>query len=122
LVGGEIVITLPNNPIELVIRAAQNLYPDLDVKIWFNPGLNQECGEALALLVTCEDGSIEIYVSTNVPFYAIPEIIAHELAHLVALPDDDHSQRWEEAFNLIAEEYTRISSKLAEDIGGKLCM
>ena len=116
------MITLPNNPIELVIRAAQNLYPDLDVKIWFNPGLNQECEGALALLATCEDGSIEIYISTNVPFSAVPGIIAHELSHLVALPDDDHSQRWEEAFNLIAEEYTRISSELAEGVGGKLCV
>ena len=106
-------IKIVNNPFDLVIEATHNLYPHLNCKIQFNPELRgKEFGECGTCTVV--DNEILIDISTNIPFDAMIEIIAHELAHAVVGKTNDenkHSKEWEDIFDKIFEKYLEIGEK-----------
>lgn len=107
-----------NNPFEKVIQAVKELYSDTEAVIQFNPNLRgseyRECG----CTTFPEDNSIPIIdISTNIPFEAMIEILAHELAHVVVGKEAGHKKEWEAVFDKIQEKYIELVSKDIEERG-----
>ncbi|NLX01339.1 MAG: hypothetical protein GXY40_02280 [Syntrophomonadaceae bacterium] len=107
-----------NNPFDIVIRATLELYPDLDKKeilIQFDPDLRgREYGEC-GYVCFPEEGETEylISISINIPFEYMPEILAHELAHIiVGLGPEEHGEEWEKVFDTI---YTKCQEIIESD-------
>lgn len=110
---------IENNPIDITLEAVSILYPDLKCRIQFNPELrgmeHGECGSCVF-----EDDGIYIDISTEIPFIAISEIIAHEIAHAVTgknVEGDGHTKEWEAEFENILKKYIEIgNSRFGEPI------
>lgn len=108
------MIKFVNNPFDIVIQATQELYSDIKVEIQFNPNIKFKkflwftfghCGET----IFPDDSSVPlINISTNIPFLHMPEILGHELAHVIAGIENDHNEIWQDVFNKIQERFTEI--------------
>lgn len=101
-------LKIENDPNELVIRAVENLWPNIKAIIQYNPELrgprHKECG----CTTFPDDGSTPLIdLSPNMPMNGIAETLAHELAHVV-VPDDGHGKKWAKAFEDIHQEYKKI--------------
>lgn len=102
-----------NNPFDLVMQAVNELYPGTEALIQFNPELrgieDGECG----CTTFPDDGSVPVVdISANIPFWAAIEILAHELAHVVAGPADDHGNEWQAAFTAIHRKYSELAEEM----------
>lgn len=87
-----------NDPTPFVFKAFDDLFPDLAANIQLNPEL-----DGAACTTFPDDGGTPLIdVSADIPISALPEILAHELAH-VAKPEDEHDPEWQKAFALIFE-------------------
>jgi len=98
-----------NNPFDTVIQAVKELYPNTKALIQFNPNLRgreyKECGKT----TFPDDGDTPLVdISTNIPFEAMVEILAHELAHVVAGVEAEHSDKWMDVFDAIKLKYEDI--------------
>ncbi|MGB9660678.1 MAG: ClpX C4-type zinc finger protein [Moorellaceae bacterium] len=111
---GDIGVRFINNPFDIVIQAVKELYPDTQALIQFNPNLRgkeyRECGRT----IFPDDGGIPLIdISTNIPFEAMVEILAHEIAHVVVGPDvepeEEHGKKWEEVFEAIHKKYMELA-------------
>ena len=108
-----------NDPISGVIQAVQELYPDLEADIWYDDtmefkGEDRICGETVFPL----DGTTPIIrINARIPFYAVPEIIAHELAHVKEPEDVNHGEKWEKAFNAIFMQYSKNMKQILKQKG-----
>lgn len=95
----------PGDLIGIVIKATKNLYGDLDCRIKYVEKLDEGHGAAFFP----DDGSqAQVYISAQLPLIGAVEVMAHELAHVVAGKDEDHGPKWQEAFNQINGEYHNI--------------
>ncbi len=110
-------IEIINNPFDIVIQAVEELYPDTQALIQFNPTLRgreyRECGRT----IFPDDGSIPLIdISTNIPFDVMVEILAHELAHVIIGADveieEEHGKQWEKVFDAIHKKYMELVSLL----------
>lgn len=107
-------IKIANDPFSLVLRAAENLYPGTEADIQFNPNMKYhkflffrfgKCG----CTTFPDDGGIPLIdISTHIPFTAMAEILAHELAHVVTGSGQGHNQAWRDAFSAIHHEYNKL--------------
>lgn len=105
-----------NSPLQAVMKAVKNLFPTIDAKIIWNPNIKFKrflwfkfgaCG--YTLFPDNPKDQIEVHISTNIPFGAMIETLAHELAHVaVGETVEEHGEEWENAFSLIHEEYNRL--------------
>ena len=101
-----------NNPFDIVIQAVKELYPDTHALIQFNPDLRGkkygECG--CTTFPDNPNDPIIVDISTNIPFNAMIEVLAHELAHVVVRlnEEDDHGERWQEVFEAIYRKYNEL--------------
>lgn len=115
-----------NDPFETVLEAARQLFPNLKAVILLDPYLKfrrilcfrlGHCGETLFP----DDGSDPVIrVSTKIPFEAMVEILAHELAHVAAGVENEHNAIWLKAFKDIHscfEEIIEAKIDLAYDYG-----
>lgn len=62
-----------------------------------------------------DDGKVLVFVDAMISVNNAVEILAHELAHVVAGFEegkDDHGPEWEAAFESIKQEYGRIGDAL----------
>lgn len=60
-----------------------------------------------------EDGSVPIiFVYANTLLEHMPEVFAHELAHLAAGADHGHDGTWEYWFNKIGDTYEALTDEL----------
>lgn len=73
-------------------------------------GKNKRFGET----IKSDDGNIYIALNGKMPFHAVGEILAHELAHVVTLDDLDHGEQWETAFEKIYAEFIRLAEQEAD--------
>jgi hypothetical protein len=116
------MIQIVNNPFEAVIKAATSIYPDMEAAVQFNPTIKFKkilfftfgcCG-----FTTFRDNRIPLIdISTNIPFEAIVETMAHELAHIICGPGSKHDEQWSRTFERIKEEYDRLSAEKVGCIG-----
>jgi len=90
------VLKIINDPIPFVLKAFEELFPEILADIQYIDGL-----EGAGRTTFPDDGSTPLIdISTDIPLSALPEILAHELAH-TARPNDEHGVEWEGAFNLL---------------------
>lgn len=95
-----------NTPFEDVIQSATNIYGELNCEIGFNPKLHCE-EEAYGVTQWCEDGTVVVQLDADTSITHLIEILAHELAHVIIGKDEEHTEKWEKAFDNIFKEYNR---------------
>lgn len=112
------------DPFAVVWRAFRNLFPDKECQVWWEPEIRDtENGETVHGLTDfdTDNGSVMVFVSPQLSVQDAIEILAHELAHVAAGVDHDHDEVWEDAFNRIHDEYSRLVDEvplLSETITG----
>lgn len=98
-----------NDPSAIVWQAFENLYPGKKCHCTLYPNLSgDDESNAYGLTNFCEDGEIFVYVDPTVGFENIPEILAHELAHVAVGIAAEHGPAWEKAFDALNKEYFRL--------------
>lgn len=104
-----------NDPSAIVALAFANLYPGIKYDAQLVQNIKDDAGgTAYGETVFPDDGSTPlISISAEAPISAMPELLAHELAHLVA-PDDDHGEKWKAADDAIYAEYNRLIETMFE--------
>lgn len=109
------MIKIANNPMDILSQAINNLYPDKIFKIVIRGVLKDEDGNEV-FGITYLDGELcKIEISAQLSIFNFTEIVAHEIAHVVAgdTKDDDtgHGKKWEKEFDRIYKEYGKLVSK-----------
>lgn len=100
------MVTWLNTPFADVIKAAENIYGEINCNIQINPALYLE-EKAYGATTFTDEGNVIIELDGNTSVVNLIEILAHELAHVVTPDDVEHGQRWEKAFDSIFKEYKR---------------
>ncbi|HEX8418527.1 MAG TPA: hypothetical protein VF638_00785 [Sphingomonas sp.] len=82
------------------------LYPDRLVPIAFFPakqcvGDGGEPAQGFTLFPDDDPANPEIWISDETPVYGVPDVIFHELAHVVAGFDADHGPQWEAVYDAL---------------------
>jgi len=105
---------IENNPFDRIIEATLALYPETKAFIQFDPRIKHRkfvfwnfgsCGYT----TFPDDGSEPVInISTNIPFSAMAETLAHELAHVVAGQEAEHGEKWESIFAEIHKKYMEL--------------
>jgi hypothetical protein len=107
------------DPMAEIIKAAEFLYPSLDVEIYVGAFDEEESDAPLGRTVWPDDGSpVYITISLDCPLCAMPEIMAHEIAHVVAGIDAEHGDAWEAEFSRIHEQYGKQMEQLGYELEG----
>ena len=106
-----------NDPFAMVWQAFQNLYPDKNCDVYWDPNMQPDAaGKSVdGVTVFNDDGKVLVFVDAMISVNNAVEILAHELAHVVAGFEegkDDHGPAWETAFESIKQEYGRIGDAL----------
>lgn len=112
---GPMASPFKNDPSTIVALAFSNLYPGIEYDAQMVPSLEDDAGGTVyGETVFPDDGSTPlISISAEAPINALPELLTHELAHLVA-PDDDHGTKYEAAEDSILVEYNRLIEEMFE--------
>ena len=83
-----------NDPSSLVAQAFAEIYPGT---------------EMVGCTTFPDDGTLPlIEVAGHIPAEAVPEILAHELAHIVTV-GDEHGPEWKKAFEAIYSKYNELA-------------
>ncbi|MBP2233103.1 hypothetical protein J2847_006438 [Azospirillum agricola] len=106
-----------DEPVSVLLRCAQQLYPALATKVVLVDGMHAADGAwgmtwwpdgAGELHPDWEDGiTALILIDASAPYYAVPDILAHELAHAVAGPDGGHADVFAAAYLALHAAFSR---------------
>lgn len=98
------------DPVRAVLRAWGKLWGDVPVVVEYDPSLRRRLfWGGWGVTIFPDDGSTPVVrLSTELRVRHVPEILAHELAHVVAGPEAGHGRLWEAAFEDLRREYLRI--------------
>ena len=112
-----------NDPFPSLFEAFECLYKDAGkIEVYLEmPDEFELCGDdgepALGFTLFPDDGGLPvIYISAMLPFNDLVEIIAHEMAHVIAGQDADHGNKWEQAFSDIHWFYCEIYGRHMLDL------
>ncbi|SHJ74892.1 M78 family metallopeptidase domain-containing protein [Tepidibacter formicigenes] len=95
-----------NNPFEDIVKIMNDIDPNINADIQFNPSLKgKDFGECGMVTFPADDSTPLIDISTNIPFEAMIEVLAHELAHIIAGEESEHNTEWNKAFQKIQIEW-----------------
>ena len=99
------------DPLAQTIQAINELYPDLEALIQYDPDIDVD--EYKGSTSFPEDGSTPIIdISPIIPYMAVVEILSHEIAHVVVgrLPEgeDEHGEKWQAVMDKIENRYNEI--------------
>lgn len=99
-----------NDPNSLVAQAFGIIFPDKPYEAILVEKIIAENGEEMVGCTTFPDdeGLPLVEVAGHIPAGAVPEILAHELAH-VAAPGDEHGPEWKAAFERIYAKYNELA-------------
>lgn len=99
-----------NDPSSLVALAFGVIYPDKEYEAILVDKITAEDGTEMVGCTTFpKDGTLPlIEVAGHIPAAAVPEILAHELAH-IATPGDEHGPEWKRAFERIYSKYNELA-------------
>lgn len=109
LLGKRRNVVVRFNPFDLVLDSFAALYPSHRASIVWSEA-PEDAGDSPAFGHTCwpdAGGDPEIAIFMHTPLSGAVEVLAHELAHVVAGPDAEHGPCWETAFAAIHQEYER---------------
>lgn len=103
-----------NDPCVRIAEIFKRTWPDKKYIAQLVPELKDENGaEVYVETVFPEDGSEPlINISVNIAASNIPEIFAHDLAHVAAGEDAGHGLDWGWAFDLI---YTKYNAEIEQE-------
>ena len=106
-----------NDPPAIVARAFRELYPRTEYIAQLVPDLRDESGAAVyGETLFPSDGSTPVVsISAEAPISAAPELLAHELAHVVAGEDAGHGPKWKAAEEAIFQRYNEILEAMIPD-------
>ena len=100
-----------NDPFNTLYEVIDELYPDLDCDVQYSEELNID-GNTYGVAIFPQDGSKPlIELDPNQSVLDVLEVIAHEVAHVIAGLEADHGEKWE-------REFTKIHEKFLERMGG----
>lgn len=109
------MIKIINEPYQLLFDVVEKLYGKIDAEIQFAP---MEEGEGAGCTTFTDDnGTPLITVNASIPFIATIEIIAHEIAHVIAGIKNAHNEKWQKVFSDIHEHYNRAIEDDANENG-----
>ena len=99
-----------NDPSAIVAQAFEIEYPGKVFEAILVEKIEDATGiEMIGCTTYPDDGGIPlIEVDANIPAGAVPEILAHELAH-VAVLENDHGTEWKAAFEKIYSKYNELA-------------
>lgn len=99
-----------NDPSSLVAQAFAILYPNTQYEAILVDKITADDGTEMVGCTTYpDDGTAPlIEVAGHIPAEAVPEILAHELAH-VAAPGDEHGPEWKAAFERFYAKYNELA-------------
>lgn len=105
------------DPVSLILTVANKLYPGHDVEIYVVDELPQDESSPVYGMTSFPEtsGVPVIGISAELPLSSTMEVIAHEIAHVVAGKDADHDEQWEEVFLSLHAEYMRQLELMAAD-------
>ncbi|QCG93942.1 hypothetical protein E6C67_08310 [Azospirillum sp. TSA2s] len=87
-----------HDPIKATLETISMRHPDLSVEVHFANDV--EGGAAYAMFP--DDGAApSIVLSSDIPVFAVPGVIAHEVAHVVVGIDAMHGPVWEAEYRAI---------------------
>ena len=98
-----------NNPIDLLLAGFEKEYPDAAKKI--NRIAFGEVDNGFAMTTFDDDGRADITLSTTIrdgaeiTFLVATELLAHELAHIIAGAEAEHGEEWEKHCDRLFELY-----------------
>ena len=120
-------LKIRNNPIDLILKAFAELWPEKKVDIYFDPDLPRPTAADLderdfsiiaqeeiasvgaAGATKFEDGKKPtVYLNPDQPFMQLVQTLAEELAHVVAGPDAGHGPEFGKALDLLSIRYEEI--------------
>jgi len=91
-----------------MIDLVQKRHPQLDCDVYVVPNsilMEMSEGDKCVSFVNVPDdnGAFQLFISAEVPYYGLIELIAHESSHMVTYGDeaDDHGEAWEKEFDTI---------------------
>jgi len=91
------------DPFKLVLDVAHDLFPGFRADIFFGAESKKGYGTT-----NFSEGEVpHITISATVPFGAAPEILAHEIAHVVVGIEAGHGKKWDWVFARIQREYMK---------------
>ena len=113
----KLVTPFENDPTAIVALAFKKLYPGVEYYAQYNVSIEDDDGEpAYGLTIFPKDDGIpEVLISAEAPISAAAELLAHELAHVVAGKNAEHGPEWEAVFDAIHEEYYKTVKEIALD-------
>ena len=99
-----------NDPSSLVAQAFAVIYPGTEYEAILVDKITTEDGTEMVGCTTFpDDGTLPlIEVAGHIPAEAVPEILAHELAHIVTV-GDEHGPEWKKAFEAIYSKYNELA-------------
>lgn len=93
-----------NDQVREALAVIQNRHPLLNTEVFFVSGMTEGLGCA------CwpdEGGEPHIELSEDLPVGAIPEVLAHEFAHIVVGIDAGHGGAWEAEYMALMHDMSR---------------
>lgn len=100
------------DPIKIIEDIFNRLYPEKECRIDFVTELHKKTG---AWGETCwpKDGGLPIVqIEVEIVFQGFVEILAHELAHVVAGYEAGHGEKWKSVFDKLHKEYNHTVNSL----------
>jgi len=97
------MIKVISDVIDDIVLAVEKAFPQVDAELyWYYPKEGEDAkGKAIL------DDNV-ILVSFEVPIGKLPDIIAHEAAHLVEPDDIEHGEAFDTAYDKIFDEYVKM--------------
>ena len=113
---GPMASPLVNDPTAIVALAFKELHPNVRYEAQLVINLKDEEGvEKYGETIFPEDGSDPIVsISAAAPLSTCAELLAHELAHIIAGPDKGHGPEWKAAEEAIFDKYNEIIKAMAD--------
>jgi hypothetical protein len=98
-------IQMTFDPVRVVIEACESLYPHIDCELEWVSDLHEQ--HSAFGVTEFDETPARVSIDVNTPMIHVIEILAHELAHVVAGFDAGHGPEWERAFAAIHAEHSR---------------
>lgn len=111
-----------NDPPAIVALAFAELYPDKEYDAQITPDIRDDAGVPVCGCTTFSSDPNErplVEISGQLPLVHVPEILAHELAHVATGTVGEHGPEWEAAFEAIQKKYDEIAVELFGPLEGE---
>lgn len=108
-----------NDPIKCLLDTVNKMYPEVDCEIQYDDSMNMYEDE-FGCTIFPDDGSKPyIVLNPELNIGNLVEIIAHEVAHVIAGKEAEHNDKWQiifdEIYNAFQEDFTNLFLEYKEN-------